>query len=130
MKRVAAAFFLFCILISHSGMTISVHWCGNSLTHVSFYSIDSYLCSCKQMERLMKPDCCKDGTGIFQSKDDLTNDGHVNFTVPDIGHLFAFVESFDQDVLFVSDYILVRYYYPPKFKPKVPLYMQSGTFII
>ena len=87
------------LLVSTVGMTVSKHYCGNSLVSVSI-SGNSEESSCCDMEN-----CCHSETQIFQLKEDfsvpavsgLPVSPEINIWGHDLAHLdiFSVIESMD-----------------------------------
>jgi len=128
MKKLTAILLLFLFLITNSGMAVTIHWCGNKLTSIDFFSADKRLCKCEKPA--MKPDCCKDKTTIFTAKTDMAKANQVAFklTTP----IFNFILLKQIEVLPSANfqYFATSFYHPPTFKPKAPIYLLDGVFRI
>ena len=128
MKKTASFFFLLSFLIVNSGIVISVHWCGGKLASIDFFSPEGHNCKCGK--KAMKSNCCKDKILHFKANKEIRKSNPVSYkfiSFPGVFALRGYPElfSFSSLTIFKTDF-----YHPPLFKPKVPIYVLDGVFII
>ena len=128
MKKIVATSLLFLFLITNSGLEVSLHWCGQQLASIDFFSSDMHKCPCGEKE--MKPGCCEDKTLILKLKTELVKPIQFAFKTVVPEYVFIVVKHFD--VLSLANYkcVATEFYYPPPFKPKVQDYIVNGVFLI
>ncbi|MBC7383257.1 MAG: hypothetical protein H7296_09760 [Bacteroidia bacterium] len=130
MKKIVAILLLFSFFLANSGMAVSMHWCGGKITHISFFSNDSHLCSCKKKEKDMKPGCCKDKTAFFKLKSEINSPNNHSFKASVFQIIYIHFNQKETAYLSLYKFTNTFFYYPPPFKPKVPTYITNGVFII
>ncbi len=67
MKRILALVFTFVYLATTAGISVGVHYCGKSISSVSFYQ-DPGDCTCGAKMKSPKRNCCTEETHFFQLK--------------------------------------------------------------
>lgn len=115
-------------LITNSGIAINVHWCGDRLNSVKFFAKGPHKCMCRK--KTMDPGCCKDKSTVLKANKDLSKTLQFLFKSFD-------VESFNSHFIYTESLITSNlkcyyadFYHPPKFKPKVPIYLLVNVFRI
>ena len=128
MKKAAAISLLFLFLFTNSGIAVNVHWCRGKITSVKFFENDKYGCKCGK--KAMKRGCCKDKSVILKAPLDpaKTNQFSFNIQIPKLE--VAHVEFTEIVPLSQLEYFSSRFYRPPPFKPKTPIYLFDGVFRI
>lgn len=105
-----------------------MHWCGGKLASIELFSLDNHHCPCGK--KPMKPGCCKDKTTIIKVKNDLGKVSQIALKVSAPKLIF---NSFKQNELLPSAQVQCKvsdFYHPPPNKPKVPIYLLDGVFLI
>ena len=128
MKKVTALLMLFLFLITNSGMAVTIHWCGDRLASINFFSADKHHCPCSR--KAMKHGCCKDKTTTFKANDELANSTSCELHITAPGFGFALVSQIEALNLPAFKYSDSDFYHPPPFKPDVPIYLLNGAFLI
>jgi hypothetical protein len=67
MKRLFAIFFCFVYLVPTLGISLNLHYCGETLTAISLFNIGDKNCCCGEEEE--SDDCCKDKSVNCQVKE-------------------------------------------------------------
>jgi hypothetical protein len=128
MKKTIALSILFLFLITNSGMAISVHWCGGKITSVDFFSAAKHPCKCGK--KAMKPNCCKNKTTTLKANDELLKTSHFSLKSAFSESLIPIVKQIEVMLSAQLNYSISVFYYPPQFKPKVPIYLLDKVFLI
>ena len=128
MKRIATIILLFVFLISQSGLAITVHTCRGKISSFNLFSAGKHGCCCGK--KPMKAGCCKDKTTILKIKNDISKVNSLVFRqiLPD--HIII---AFSQNCNFSLPKFRVfanSFFKPPPFKPKAPIYLLDGVFLI
>lgn len=128
MKKITAILLLSFFLIANSGVAVSAHWCGGKLASINLYANGEHKCKCGK--KAMKPNCCKDKTVQLKANDELVKTTFINFKIPIQKFLLACTSL--NEVIPSSHYqfAVVSFYHPPLFKPKVPIFLLDGVFLI
>ena len=128
MKKSASILLLLLFLGTNSGMALSLHWCGGKLASIALSSTEKHPCPCSK--KAMKPGCCKDKTTTLKANDQLAKSDHFQHKIilPLIG-LDRSVQYYTLNLI-SSQHIASDFYHPPPYKPKVPIYLLAGVFLI
>ncbi len=78
----------------------------------------------------MKPGCCKYKIAHLKASDELnkTNQATFNCTVFNLNNLQQCSIELLPNVNF--QYLVFHFYHPPPYKPKSPIYLLDGVFLI
>lgn len=128
MKKVTTIFLLLLFLISNSGVAINVHWCGGKLSSIDFFADGEHKCKCGK--KAMKPNCCKDKTSQLKANDELSNTNHVDFKISISTFFFTLINQIEVVPSANYQYAASAFYHPEPFKPKAPIYLLDGAFLI
>lgn len=128
MKKVTAIFLLLLFLITNSGVAVNVHWCGGKLSSIDFFANGEHKCKCGK--KAMKPNCCKDKTSHLKANDELSKANHFAYKISIPTFLFTLIKQSEIAPLAHLQYEASTFYYLPPFKPKVPIYLLDGAFLI
>lgn len=128
MKKVISLFLLSIFLISNSGATISLHWCGKSLSDIHVNSLTAGECKCGKTA--MKNDCCKNKTVHLKSANTLFKTNQFQLPVQNAKCIATVTVCFISQFTHQNQCNNGVVYHPPLFKPKVPVYITAGNFLI
>ena len=128
MKKAAAILLSFFFLISNSVVAVSVHWCGGKLASVNFFADQEHNCKCGN--RAMKPNCCKDKTVQLKANDELAKTNHFSLKITPPKCIFTLPIQITVLPSAQYQYVVADFYHPPPFKPKAPIYLLDGIFLI
>lgn len=128
MKKVTSIFLLLLFLIANSGLAINVHWCGGKLSSIDFFANGGNKCKCGK--KAMKPNCCKDKTSHLKANDELSKTNNFAFKISIPTFLFTIIKHINALPSAHFQYVASPFYHPPPFKPKSPIYLLGGTFLI
>lgn len=122
MKRFTAFILVFLFLITNSGMSVTLHWCCGKITAVNMILPNKKPCQCDR--KVMNDGCCKDKTTLLKSSTDLSNLSQPDF----ISSLstFSFDFCFKQELVFFKSYSNFNHFFLPRYKPKIPIYLNYG----
>lgn len=128
MRKAAAISLLFLFLFTNSGIAVNVHWCRGKITSVKFFENDKHGCKCGK--KAMKRGCCKDKSVILKAALDPAKTNHFSFKIQIPKLEVAHVEFAEIAPLSQLEYSSSRFYHPPPFKPKTPIYLLDRVFRI
>jgi len=80
MKKSLFIFFAALYLLSSSGISLNLHYCGGKIKSVSFFHTDEADCCGPKMKK--KKDCCKERSFVYQVKEDQNNANPLSFENP------------------------------------------------
>ncbi len=125
MKKLFSIISIVIILAATSGVTISKHYCGNSLTETTYFSDAS--CSCSTMTEEEENNCCHNEEEIQQFRQDfLVSDFSFNLNntlIPLFDKIFLL--SFNTSLYFEKKNFYINYYPPPPPNRDIPILIQS-----
>ena len=124
LKRFTIIFMLFTYLLFNAGISISMHYCGNTLTSTEFFATNKgCICSTPEEE---PHSCCKD-VQVESSKDDQKSVTLYKLAIEKvvIAEVKFFVAEFIK--LYEAEANLSSTYHSPPFY-KVPLFIFNQIF--
>lgn len=129
MKKAAAILLLALFLITNSGMSVTMHWCGGRLADVSLFSTEKHNCPCGKKK--MKPGCCKDRAVTLKANNELakTNSLTVKIPTPKIEFSFTTVQR-DINAAAQFQLAVVETYHPPPCYHTCAIYVRHRSFLI
>jgi hypothetical protein len=114
-------------LVSTSGMSLNVHYCGGKIKHVSLYSSSEKGCCGKKK---MSKKCCKDKVAYFKIKDNHKVNQLAKVVTPS-SKLITAVLSLVINYSYVSSfYITIQNYHAPPVLYDNPLYLKHQVLLI
>lgn len=128
MKKTASLLFLFLFLISHSGVAVTIHWCGGKISSVGLFSQVKPGCKCGK--KPMKPGCCKDKTTVLKVKSNLSNTSKITLKQPIQEEKSMAGNKPSLVVWSNSPYLSSFFHFPPPFKDKHPIYLLDSVFLL
>lgn len=129
MKKSLVFFFVFLYVLSVSGASFNLHFCGNSLEQISFAGFGHKGCCCGKA--MMKKDCCKDKQISFKSEKDqqrYESAGTIVCSTENTVTLLPEFHSF-KDQFFISS-IEIKYHSPPILDDDSGLFILNRVFRI
>jgi len=129
MKLILSKVLLFCYLISISGWSVVVHYCGGSFHSIYFGPEKTLLCTCGA--KPMKPSCCKNHSIQFKIKDLHAASGSAHFQKVQVLSLPTIVS-----LRFISSYTIPLKKKPLARAPDPPpmnvgsIYLRDGVLLI
>lgn len=136
-RKILAICMTMVILVSSTGFTMSLHFCGGELQNFAFFTQAE---SCKMEVKALPPcqhestsvpmikkeSCCKDQTVVKESQEVVTGIVAFNKLIPDFT-LMAMVASFLVSFLspITSHFPQFHNYSPPLIERNIPVLVQS-----
>ena len=127
MKKVTVLSFLAIYLLLNFGISMKIHYCGDSISFVDFFALSTKTCCGGK-----KPPCCKDEIAYVNPSIIQDNSGVLNYSFPD----YAKYNLVNYDFSFLSIYESKRVKQYENCLPiefihqKVPLYLYNNVFRI
>lgn len=129
MRTVTAIFLLLLFLISNSGVTVNLHWCGGKLASIDLFPDGEPRCTCG--DGAMKPNCCKDITIQLKANDELVTTTQFTFQIslPKIDFI-PIKRTIEVLPPAQHLYVAADFYHPPPPQSKTPIYLLDRVFLI
>lgn len=127
MKKITAIFLLILFLISNSGIAVAAHYCGGKLSSIVFFKLQNHPCKCGK--KAMKKDCCKDKVVIIKGENNAIK-SQIVVKITCIDNIVSVTNTYNILPIFTTKNIFFSFLKVPIFKPKTPIYLLDGVFLI
>ena len=128
MKKFVVIFFSIFYLVSTSGMSLNVHYCGGKIKHVSFITTNNEKGCCGKKK--MSKKCCKDKVAYFKIKDNHKSNQVAKIANPSSKLISAVLPSVINCTYVSSFYTTVQNYHAPPVIYDNPLYLKHRVLLI
>ena len=127
MKKFVAIFFSIFYLISSSGISLNVHYCGGKMKHVSFITTNEKGCCGKKK---MSKKCCKDKVAYFKIKDNHKSNLVAKVVPPPVKLINTVLPSVHVDCYTSTVIVTVENNHSPPVIYDNPLYLKHRVLLI
>ncbi len=129
MKRILYISLIIAYILPSIGVTISKHYCGGSVSSISFIGQAEDNCGCGNKK--MKEDCCKDEITQFKIQDKQSQTNNPQVSLQQIGFRHVFVNDFIRGLIVVneSNNSFFGRWRPPDIVES-PLFLVNQSFLI
>ncbi len=126
-KRIALISVLATYLVLNLGISIKLHYCGDSISFIDFFPVEEKNC-CKDK----KATCCKDKIAYINPETTQHNTQVVSFDFPDYSKYNFIIQDFSFLSFLETDKVKERDTGPGQnvFYRKVPLYLYHRVIIV
>lgn len=127
MKKITATFLLVLFLISNTGIAVAAHYCGGKLSSIVFFKLHNHSCKCGK--KAMKKNCCKDKIVIIKGENNALK-SQFAVKITSIVHFLSVIKTIELFPLNNFKSEVPSFLKLPIFKPKTPIYLLDGVFLI
>lgn len=129
MKKIVIFIYLLLYLVTVTGFSYTVHYCGGEVSSVLFHTPTSDKCICGSNK--MKKNCCKDKTVSIKIEDGQVNTQNCLITFKNLLNLqIDLPQSFCFEYSHFPILVLEDYFHHPPDVEKHPLYILNKVFRI
>lgn len=127
MKKITAIFLLVLFLISNTGIAVAAHYCGGKLSSIVFFKLHNHPCKCGK--KAMKKDCCKDKIVIIKGENKAIK-SQIAVKITSVVHFLSLTKTIEIFPIVNIKKEIPSFLKLPIFKPKTPIYLLGGVFLI
>ena len=126
-KKFVVIFFSIFYLISSSGISLNVHYCGGKIKHVSIINANEKDCCGKKK---MSKKCCKDKVAYFKIKDNHKSNQFAKVVTPSVKLINAVLPTTSVDFYVNSVHSSIQNDHAPPVIYDNPLYLKHRVLLI